>query len=113
MTYCHLWADCLYIRISSGPNARYQVWESLYLLPISRKDNDSTYMFESRPDRFFEYPESCKHNNGNRDLTISVYTQTRYDVSDVSTQNPTLSYTDCRQVGDIMTAKPGYLSNVY
>jgi len=31
MTYGHLRADCLYIRISSGPNAWYQVWESLYL----------------------------------------------------------------------------------
>jgi len=27
----HLRADCLYTGISSGPNARYRVWESLYL----------------------------------------------------------------------------------
>jgi len=28
MTYGHLQADCLYIGISSGPNARYRVWEA-------------------------------------------------------------------------------------
>ena len=28
MTYCHLQADCLYTGISSGPNARYRVWEA-------------------------------------------------------------------------------------
>jgi len=28
MTYDHLQADCLYTRISSGPNAWYQVWEA-------------------------------------------------------------------------------------
>jgi len=27
----HLRADCLYTGITSGPNARYRVWESLYL----------------------------------------------------------------------------------
>jgi len=33
MTYGHLQADCLYIGISSGPNVRYRVWQSLnYLL---------------------------------------------------------------------------------
>jgi len=31
MTYGHLRADCLYTGISSGPNARCKVWESLYL----------------------------------------------------------------------------------
>jgi len=34
MTYGHLQADCLYTGISSGPNARCRVWESLYLLPF-------------------------------------------------------------------------------
>ena len=28
MTYGHLQADCLYTTISSGPNARYRVWEA-------------------------------------------------------------------------------------
>jgi len=31
MTYGHLRADCLYTGISSEPNARYRVWESLYI----------------------------------------------------------------------------------
>ena len=31
MTYGHLRADCVYTRISSGPNTRYRLWESLYL----------------------------------------------------------------------------------
>jgi len=31
MTYGHLRTDCLYTGISSGPNDRYRVWESLYL----------------------------------------------------------------------------------
>jgi len=45
MTYvCHLWADCLYIGISSGPKARYRVWVSLYLFyltnyPIAYSEN--------------------------------------------------------------------------
>ena len=36
MTYGHLRADCLYTGISSGPNARYRVWESLYLFTARR-----------------------------------------------------------------------------
>jgi len=28
MSYGHLQADCLYTGISSGPNARYRVWEA-------------------------------------------------------------------------------------
>jgi len=35
MTYGHLRADCLYTGISSGPNARYRVWESLYLYLVT------------------------------------------------------------------------------
>ena len=30
MTYGHVQADCMYTGISSGPNAGYRVWESLY-----------------------------------------------------------------------------------
>jgi len=32
MTYGHLQADCLYTGISSGPNARYRVWEAFTFL---------------------------------------------------------------------------------
>jgi len=37
MTYGHLQADCLYTGISSGPNARYRVWEAFtfYLFTIT------------------------------------------------------------------------------
>jgi len=50
MTYGHLQADCLYIEISSGPNARCRVWEaftftfllvlvleSVVLVPVAKK----------------------------------------------------------------------------
>jgi len=43
MTYGHLHADCLYTGISSGPNARYRVWEAftLYLfLKTQYKDSE-------------------------------------------------------------------------
>jgi len=36
MTYGHLQADCLYTGISSGPNARCRVWESLYQTCVLR-----------------------------------------------------------------------------
>ena len=34
MTYGHPQADCLYTGISSGPNARYRVWEAFTFLPF-------------------------------------------------------------------------------
>jgi len=35
MTYGHLQADCLYIGISCGPNARCRVWEAFTFLPFT------------------------------------------------------------------------------
>jgi len=35
MTYGRLRADCLYTGISSGPNARYRVWEAFTFLLLS------------------------------------------------------------------------------
>jgi len=36
MTYRHLQAYCLYTGISSGPNARYRVWEAFTFLPFNK-----------------------------------------------------------------------------
>ena len=41
MTYGHLQADCLYTGISSGPNARYRVWEAFTFLCYT---NTLTYL---------------------------------------------------------------------
>jgi len=45
MTYGHLRADCLYTGISSGPNARYRIWENLYLLPNAFQQEESVARF--------------------------------------------------------------------
>jgi len=37
MTYGHLQADCLYTGISSGPNARYWVWEAFTFFLLSSR----------------------------------------------------------------------------
>ena len=34
VTYGHLRADCLHTGISSGPNARHRVWESLFIASV-------------------------------------------------------------------------------
>jgi len=44
MTYGHLQADCLYTGISSGPNARYRVWEAFTFTFL-----DITYMSSYLP----------------------------------------------------------------
>jgi len=42
MTYGHLRADCLYTVISSGPNARYRVWEAFTFTLEALPDNNVT-----------------------------------------------------------------------
>jgi len=50
MTYGHLPADCLYTRISSGPNAGYRVWDSLYLyLQITTRERAIMRAGRDRP----------------------------------------------------------------
>ena len=46
MTYGHLQADCLYTGISSGPNARYRVWEAFTFFYHCR---ESLYFTMGRP----------------------------------------------------------------
>jgi len=43
MTYGHLWADCLYTGISSGPNARCRVWEAFTFFYETDKIETTTY----------------------------------------------------------------------
>jgi len=49
MTYGHLRGDCLYTGISSRPNARYRVWESLYLYLTLRKGRASWHLSSHAP----------------------------------------------------------------
>ena len=50
MTYGHLRADCLYTGISSGPNARYRVWESLYLYLLWYQNYLNIYVVQTESD---------------------------------------------------------------
>ena len=56
MTYGHLRADCLYTGISSGPSARYRVWEAftfhLYLVLCLNRYNAVTDRLELSYSRF-------------------------------------------------------------
>jgi len=50
MTYGHLWADCLYTRINSGPSARYWVWEAFtfaFLSLVMNCHSDLSYLLTS------------------------------------------------------------------
>jgi len=44
MTYGHLRADCLYTGVSSGPNARYRVWEAFTFTFIHPQADESQYV---------------------------------------------------------------------
>ena len=57
MTYGHLRADCLYTGISSGPNARYRVWESLYLYLLPAISTNVTRYQTHHRWRFFFFQE--------------------------------------------------------
>ena len=50
MTYGHLLADCLYTGISSGPNARYRVRESLYLYLLWYQNYLNIYVVQTESD---------------------------------------------------------------
>jgi len=50
MTYVHLQADCLYTGISSGPNARYRVWEAFIFL------GSDVYMEQNKSSATVEWP---------------------------------------------------------
>jgi len=49
-----VWADCLYIGINSGPNARYRVWENLYLFSLwaSGHGTSESLLLPVKPDEF-------------------------------------------------------------
>jgi len=57
MTYGHLQAECLYTWISSGPNARYQVWEAFTFLFY-----DSDYLRYLRTKRTVADTLQVNHN---------------------------------------------------
>jgi len=44
MTYGHLQADCMYTGMSSGPNARYRVWEAFTFTFYSVIRRDLTHI---------------------------------------------------------------------
>ena len=58
MTYGHLQADCLYTGISSGPNARYRVWEAFTFLPLPYRQT-----FSVRPRVSGAKYRSCSPND--------------------------------------------------
>ena len=53
MTYGHLQADCLYTRISSGPNARYRVWEAFTFFYLCCR-NEFSYIVGVEYVRYFD-----------------------------------------------------------
>jgi len=54
MTYGHLQADYLYTGISSGPNARYRVWEAFTFYTVNMFSLVSKMMLTSVGEYFFQ-----------------------------------------------------------
>jgi len=77
MTYGHLQADCLYTGISSGPNARYRVWEAFTFIFVGSRDRPSV---RTSTKRFFPDFDLIRCVGKPRPHMRTSMTSTRYKV---------------------------------